>query len=114
MRPRSGGSWFQHSQDKKFAKPHLNIKDWHKPIIPTTAGNINRRIAVQSRLGKKQDPISKGWRHGSSDRMPAQQAQSPEFKLPGTTKQTNKQKITNQTKNPRKYIIHHPGRCEMY
>jgi hypothetical protein len=28
-------------------------------IYPSYAGSINRRITVQARLGKKQDPISK-------------------------------------------------------
>jgi hypothetical protein len=29
------------------------------PVIPDTAGRINRRIEVQAGPGKKQDPISK-------------------------------------------------------
>jgi hypothetical protein len=29
------------------------------PVIPSTAGSVNKRIAVQSGLGKKQEPIFK-------------------------------------------------------
>jgi hypothetical protein len=29
------------------------------PVIPATAGSINRRIVVKASLGKKGDPISK-------------------------------------------------------
>jgi hypothetical protein len=31
---------------------------WHAPVTPATEGNINRRIMVQTILGKRQDPIS--------------------------------------------------------
>jgi hypothetical protein len=50
------------------------------------ARSINRRIAVQTSMSKKQDPFSKitrvkrGWRHGSSSRVPPLRKQSPEFK----------------------------------
>jgi hypothetical protein len=58
-------------------KPHLNKKSWagqHEPVIPATVGSINRRTAVQARVGKikKQGPFlktnhsKKGWRPSSS------------------------------------------------
>jgi hypothetical protein len=56
------------------------------PVFPATQGSINRMIVVQADLGIKWDPISNnqiqmGWEHGSSDRVPVWQMQSPEFKL---------------------------------
>jgi hypothetical protein len=35
------------------------LAQWHIPIIPATAGSINRRIAVQVNPGRKEDPTSK-------------------------------------------------------
>jgi hypothetical protein len=32
---------------------------WHVPVIPAITVNLNRKIAVQASLGKKQDLISK-------------------------------------------------------
>jgi hypothetical protein len=49
-------------------------------------GGICRRVTVQASLYKSVRPYlktksSKGWRHGSSGGVPAQQMEGPEFKL---------------------------------
>jgi hypothetical protein len=47
---------------KKVHKTPLNRKGWIgwcMPIIPSTAGSINTRTAVQAGPGEKRDPISK-------------------------------------------------------
>jgi hypothetical protein len=44
------------SGQKSSQDLHLNRKSWvrwHVPVIPATAGRINRRIEVQDGLGKK-------------------------------------------------------------
>jgi hypothetical protein len=55
---------FKPAWAKKFVRPHLNNNKkvgCGSTCLPSqlTVGNINRRIAVQAELDKKQDPISK-------------------------------------------------------
>jgi hypothetical protein len=64
------------STEKKFS---IAAHAYH----PSSMGSINRRVIVQIGPSKKQDCISKitsakkGWKSGSSNRVPAWEAQSP-------------------------------------
>jgi hypothetical protein len=85
---RSGGSQFKTSQEKNFKRPPVQpIKSWvgGTPVIPATAGSVNRRtnnmrIAVQASWGinarpyLKNNQSRKGWECGSSGRV-----QGPDF-----------------------------------
>jgi hypothetical protein len=44
-------------QEDHGSRPDKKLAWWQIPVVPATAGSINRRIAVQVSLGKKQDPI---------------------------------------------------------
>jgi hypothetical protein len=71
-------------------RAHLNEKKlgvWHVPVIPVTVGVVNRENCGPDWPGQKARPClqnnqgKKGWRCGSSGKVPAKQAQSPDFKL---------------------------------
>jgi hypothetical protein len=75
---RSGELWFHVTLGKNVPfQQKKSWAQWSTPVIPAREGSINKRIVVQASLGKKRDPVFKitraerGWRHGSSSRVPA-------------------------------------------